>query len=77
MKELTKEQSAALHNLGDAIQRAIQEAPVNDVLSILTNSFLNLTVAVVKHRGIDVSQDICVDGGPTGRDITVHAPKSN
>lgn len=64
----------AIENLGEAINRALDEAPVSDVLSILTGAFVGLAVELVRRQGHDVSQPIKVDGGPN-RDITIHQPK--
>jgi hypothetical protein len=67
-------QHIAIGDLGAAIERALDEAPVSDVLSILTSAFVGLTVELVRRHGHDVSHPINVDGGPN-RDITIHAPK--
>jgi hypothetical protein len=66
--------SSAIENLGDAISRALDEAPVSDVLSVLTGAFVALTVELIRRKGLDVNQKIEVDGGHE-RDITIHAPK--
>ncbi len=63
-----------LDKLGDAIKQALDEAPVSDVLSILTGAFVGLTLEVVRRQGHDVNKEIKVDGGQR-RDITIHAPK--
>jgi hypothetical protein len=73
--ELRVKQPDAIENLGAAISRALDEAPVSDVLSILTGAFVALTVELVRRQGHDVSQKIEVDGGPE-RDVTIHAPKA-
>lgn len=72
--EFQMEQADAIENLGSAISRALDEAPVSEVLSILTGAFVALTVELVRRQGHDVSQKIEVDGGHE-RDITIHAPK--
>ncbi|RJF99069.1 hypothetical protein [Noviherbaspirillum saxi] len=64
----------ALGNLGAAIEHALDEAPVSDVLSILTGAFVGLTVELVRRQGHDVSKEIKVDSGQN-RDITIHGPK--
>lgn len=64
----------ALEKLGDALGQALDEAPVSDVLSILTGAFVGLTVELVRRQGHDVNKEIKVDGGDN-RDITIHAPK--
>lgn len=66
--------ASAIENLGAAIERALDEAPVSDVLSILTGAFVGLTVEVVRRQGHDVANAITVDGGAQ-RDITIHPPK--
>jgi hypothetical protein len=71
--EIRVEQTA-IGKLGSAIEQALEEAPVEDVLSILTGAFVGLTVELVRRQGHDVSQPIKVDGGPN-RDITIHPPK--
>lgn len=60
--------------LGASIEQALNEAPVSDVLSILTGAFVGLTVELVRRKGHDLNLPIKVDGGPN-RDITLHAPK--
>ncbi len=70
----TTERKTPINALGAAIERALGEAPVADVLSVLTGAFISLTVEVVRRHGHDVQQDIKVNGGPR-RDITIHAPK--
>lgn len=68
-------QPSALDRLGDAIRQALAEAPVADVLSLLTGAFVGLTLEVIRREGHDADREIKVDGGPN-RDITIHAPKS-
>lgn len=65
---------AALDKLGGAIERAICDAPIADVLTVLTGAFVSLTLEVVRRGGHDASGAIQIDGGPN-RDITIHAPK--
>jgi hypothetical protein len=64
-----------IEKLGQAISDALDEATVDDVLTILTGAFVSLTVEVVRRAGHDISKPITVDGGKQ-RDITIHAPKS-
>lgn len=64
-----------IERLGAAIERALDKAPVADVLSVLTGAFVSLTAEVVRSNGHDASGQITVDGGPN-RDITIHAVKS-
>ena len=66
---------SAIENLGAAIERALDECSVQDVLSLLTGSFFGLTVELVRRQGHDVNKQITVDGGAE-RDITIHSPKA-
>ncbi|HDR8991461.1 hypothetical protein [Burkholderia vietnamiensis] len=65
---------SAIEKLGAAIEAALDEAPVSDVLSVLTGAFVGLAVELVRRHGHDVIQEIKVNGGQQ-RDITIHAPK--
>lgn len=65
----------ALVKLGSAIELALAEAPVADVLSILTGAFVGLTTEVVRRQGHDESKEIKVEGGQR-RDITIHPEKT-
>ena len=67
-------ENQAIEKLGAAIELALKEASVSAVLSILTGSFVGLTVELVRRQGYDVNEEIKVDGG-NQRDITIHAPK--
>lgn len=70
----TQAKMSAIHKLSAAIELALDEAPVADVLSILTGAFVGLTIELVRRQGHDVSKQIKVDGGQQ-RDITIHPPK--
>ncbi|WJN78750.1 hypothetical protein [Burkholderia anthina] len=72
--DLPRKQMSAIEKLGGAIESALDQAPVSDVLSILTGAFVGLTVELVRRQGHDVALEIKVNGGPQ-RDITIHAPK--
>ena len=63
-----------IDKLGTAILEALDEAPVSDVLTILTSSFVSLTLELVRLEGHDTNLPVKIDGGPN-RDITIHAPK--
>ena len=63
-----------IERLSAAIERALDKAPVADVLSVLTGAFVGLTVELVRRSGQDALGQINVDGGPN-RDITIHAVK--
>jgi restriction endonuclease Mrr len=65
---------AALEGMVDALTKALDEAPLNDVLSTATAMFVTLITDVCKHKGHDESLPITVDGGDN-RDITIHPLK--
>ena len=67
--------SEALENLGAAIERALDECSVSDVLSILTGSLVGLVVELVRRQGEDINKPITLDGG-NQRDITISPPKT-
>lgn len=67
-------QHTASDNLKTAIARALAEAPAAEVLPILTEAFLSLTVDVLRGQGLDVNRKIELDGAE--RNITIHAPKA-
>jgi hypothetical protein len=66
---------SALEDLGNAVERALGEAPVSDVLTVLTGAFVALTVEVVRRGGHDSLKTITVDSKGQ-RDITIHAGKA-
>ena len=65
---------SALKTLGDAIERALEECPVSDVLSILTGYLVGLTVELVRRQGEDTNKSITLSGGDQ-RDITIAPPQ--
>lgn len=65
---------SALDKLEAAIETALNEETVDEVLAVLTGAFVGLTVELVRRQGHDVTKEIRVDGGRQ-RDITIHAPK--
>ncbi|MBR7972905.1 hypothetical protein KDX01_07215 [Burkholderia vietnamiensis] len=65
---------AAVEALGAAIEHALDDAPVTDVLAVLTGAFVGLTIELVRRQGLDVNNEIKIDGVKQ-RDITIHAPK--
>jgi len=65
---------SALADMGDAISRAVEECPVEDVLSVITGAFVGLTIELVRHNGHDPEANITINGGDQ-RDITIHAKK--
>ncbi|UEP42712.1 hypothetical protein [Burkholderia sp. B21-005] len=64
----------AIEALGEAIDRALDDAPVTDVLAFVTGVFVGLTLELVRREGHDVNKEIRIDGVEQ-RDITIHAPK--
>lgn len=66
---------SAISSLRAAIELALDEAPVSEVLSILTGAFVGLTVELVSRQDHDASKEIKVDGGKQ-RDITIHPEKA-
>lgn len=64
----------ALSDLGDAIERALDECAVSDVLSVLVGTVVGVTVEVVRRKGGDPSNVITIDGGDQ-RDLTISAAK--
>ncbi|ABM33484.1 hypothetical protein QRO08_12705 [Paracidovorax citrulli] len=65
---------SALSDLGDAIERALDECPVSDVLSILIGAFVGVTVEMVRRQGEDPTKAITIDGG-IQRDVTISETK--
>jgi ketosteroid isomerase-like protein len=75
MKTVSQEDSnAAIDKLGAAIAEAVSTADVQDVLALLTGSFVALTLEMLRREGHDPKGDVLLDGGEN-RDITIHAPK--
>lgn len=72
--QILKEQGSAIDALSAALEMAVDEAPIADVLSVLTGVFVGLTVELVRRQGLDVSREIKIDGGRQ-RDITIHPAK--
>nr|WP_260400573.1 hypothetical protein [Paraburkholderia bannensis] len=64
----------AIEKLGADVERALDEAPVADVLALLTGMFVGLTIELARRNGCDTDVEIKIDGGKQ-RDITIHAPK--
>ena len=65
-----------IKKLADAITTALKSCPTADVLSVLTSSFVSLTIELVRRSGNDVDKEVKIDGGKM-RDITIHAPKND
>lgn len=68
------ENRGSIYELGAAIERALDEEPALDVMSVLAGAFIGLTVELVRRQGHDVTKEIKVNGGQH-RDITIHPPK--
>ena len=64
-----------LKKLADAITAALRSCPTADVLSVLTGSFVSLTIELVRRSGNDADKEVKIDGGKM-RDITIHALKN-
>lgn len=71
-----KQTADAMERMAAAIEKAIGEAPIEDVLTIVTGTFVSLTIALMRHYGHDPNLPILIDGGPKNRDITIHPPKN-
>lgn len=65
-----------LEKMSQAITQALKTCPASDVLSVLTGSFVGLTVELVRRSGNDVDKEIKIEGGD-GRNITIHATKES
>jgi ketosteroid isomerase-like protein len=75
MKTVSQEDSnAAIDKLGAAIAEAVSNADVQDVLALLTGTFVALTLEMLRREGHDPKGDILLDGGEN-RDITIHKAK--
>ena len=68
--------SKELVKMGEAIENALENCPINDVLSVLTGAFVGLVVELVRRNGQDTNKQITIDGGSTSRNITIHPPKN-
>lgn len=65
---------SALDDLGTAVERALDEHSVADVLCILTGAVVGLAVELVRRQGEDHTKAITLDGGAL-RDVTISAAK--
>jgi len=66
---------SALERLGEAIEAALGEEEVGDVLSVLTGALVGLTVELCRRKGVDATLPITLDGGMQ-RNVTIHPPKA-
>lgn len=66
---------STIEDLGNAIDRAIDDCDVGEILTLLTGVFVGLTVELARRHGADTDKQITIDGGKS-RDITIHAPKN-
>jgi len=74
MSELDKEFEQA----AERFHAAVLDMLNNDypaALSIVTGTFVSLTLEIMRRNGHDTDQKILIDGG-NNRDITIHALKS-
>jgi hypothetical protein len=75
IEALTEEMNkVAIERLGDAIATAVQTADTQDVLALLTGSFVSLTLEMLRREGHEPTGAIFLDGGEN-RDITIHGQK--
>ena len=65
---------SALDQLAQAVDAALDECEVSEVLSVLLGCTVGLVIALARDRGADPDKQITIDGG-TSRDITIHAKK--
>ena len=65
---------SATKDIQAAIDQALNEYSVEDVVSAVTGNFVGLVVELVKRKGGDEDGEIKIDGGKN-RDITIHAEK--
>jgi hypothetical protein len=61
----------AFNDMGNAIERALNVCAVTDVLSLITGTFVGLTVELCRREGHDADKEIKIDGGKN-RHITIH-----
>lgn len=64
-----------LDDIATAIENAIDEEPMSEVLSAVTGCFVGLLEGLAKQKGFNPDESITVAGGPHRRDITLHATK--
>lgn len=58
-------------------QRALKDMLAIDyasALSVVTGTFVSLTLEVMRRNGHEPSGEVLIDGG-ANRDVTIHAPK--
>lgn len=65
---------SALTEMAKSIERALDECPASDVLTVITGIFVGLSEELVRRQGFDASEQIFINGGDQ-RDITIHAKK--
>ncbi len=66
---------SALEDLREAIEQALDECPVGDVMGVITAVMVSIAVELVRRDGRDTNLPITIPGWP-GRDITISAPKA-
>lgn len=65
---------SALDDMGAAILRALDECPTDEVLSVVTGTFVSLVSELMRQHGHCPDGEIKIDGRDQ-RDITIHAKK--
>ncbi|MFS2049751.1 hypothetical protein ACEN9J_02775 [Variovorax sp. Varisp41] len=58
-----------------ALINLVEQDGIKEALSAVTASFVGLTTFALEQAGHKLEGQIVIDGGPTSRDITIHAPK--
>lgn len=59
-----------------ALLALVEQDGMKEALSAVTASFVGLTLMALEHNVDDFDGgEVRIDGGPTSRDITIHAPK--
>lgn len=67
---------SAIEKLNDAIARALDDGPVDEVLAMLLGHVVGLAVELARRHGHDASKPIKIDGGKN-RDVTISGLKQD
>ena len=59
----------------DAIDKALDDGHVSDVLSVLTGMVVGLMLELCRREGHDTNGPVTIDGGDN-RDLTIGPPKT-
>lgn len=65
---------STIEDLATAIDRAIDDCPIDEVVSVITGAFVSMLIGIVRHKGGNPDQQIDIDGGEN-RNITIHPTK--